>query len=96
MALAAKRLRVKWMSRRPCEKTRSTAVDVAEDGVSHPNQKAKLTKYTWNAEIVHSHQSESRISLTVIPPPEEGVFNLLGRQLKEFVKFIGFLDVDAL
>lgn len=78
---AQRRLRVKDRSCRPCEKTRSTAVDVAcKRKISYCTYKQKYHKgITGYAEIVQCHAIKVWVDVTARNPPLKRVLNVLGR-----------------
>lgn len=69
---------MKDKSWRPCEKTRSTAVDVAtktEFSVMMRNEHNKLL--TRDAEVIQCHTIEIRIDVAVSHPPLERILHVL-------------------
>ena len=74
---ALRRLRVKDKSWRPCENTRSTAVNVAIGGKVKWLQIPISILLTRNTKIVQSHAMKVRVNMTVSNPPLERILNIL-------------------
>jgi hypothetical protein len=80
-------LRVKGRRWRPCEKTRSTAVEDARiQYISAKDSLDKVIIHTWNAEKIASHAREVRIYAALVKPPLEGISYILNRVAKIIVK----------
>jgi len=72
---AESRLRVNERSWRPCEKTRSTAVDVAIKELAI-EYKINLNLLTGYAEVVKGHAMKVRIYVTIGNPPFHGLLDV--------------------